>query len=172
VLGSTLYQREVSSFHINTREGTDSFQTDLRGLAAQRFYDIEKNREVPASLTEPRTLLVFISGAECASCLSEFSVWQQLAARKVGGLDLKVVMIRSVEQDARQFIKDFEPAFPILLDTHRTAENLNIPPQTPWKVVVDRDGRPLLASGPLSSTENQQAFLAAVLRLAREGMTQ
>ena len=170
VAGSWFYQREVSSFRISTREGSSSVRTDLRELPTLPFYDIEHNKEEPIVLTAPRTLLVFISGAECASCLAEFSVWQEIATRKVSGLDLKVVMIRSIEQDARQFVKDFEPAFPILLDKYNAAEKLNVPPHTPWKVVVDQKGRALLASGPISSLESQQEFLAQVLQQAADGI--
>jgi hypothetical protein len=160
IAGSGYYIRE-SRYAIKTKdEGGIVLKSDIRKLQDARLLDWETRKEVHWVPTAPRTLVIFLSGAECPSCLDEFRVWQQLATvfpRRQ--LEVVAVLVRATPNDAAALVQSVKPKFRVLLDEYNEAQaGVRIPQSTPFKVLLNENGRPLLAEGPASMATMQTDF--------------
>lgn len=128
----------------------------------------------PLSFGPANTLVVFLSGGDCPTCLAERSVWEDLA-RSHDPSQLKVVgvIVRTSKSEAHTFADAYNLSFPLYLDDEGSLGRLTALPQvTPFKVLIDRSGNVLLAAGPNPDITTHKDFgdkVNAKLESARGG---
>lgn len=129
-----------------TGKQSESYVVDLRYVETETLIPLNSTMGA-AKLDQPYTVLVFLSAADCASCLSSTVDWNALSAV----VPVKGIVVDSSELEGRRFVRDFQPTFPVFVDQGqlRTAIGLK---ETPLTVLVDHRQMPVLAAGPTADS--------------------
>ncbi|MCA1634190.1 MAG: redoxin domain-containing protein [Acidobacteria bacterium] len=147
---------------------------DMNALGAVPLLEMKSGRAEPVSFDSARTLVVFLSGGDCSNCLAERSVWEDLA-RSHDPSQLRVVgvLVRTSPSEARTFADAYNLSFPLHLDGEgRLGEGTALPQSTPFKVLINGEGKVLLAAGPNPDISTHKDFgdmVVAQLESARVG---
>lgn len=165
--------RGASKVVLDNPDGSQAM-LDVGAVAGVPLAEMGSGRAEPLSLGPANTLVVFLSGGDCPNCLAERSVWEELA-RSHDPSQLKVVgvLVRTSSSEARTFADAYNLSFPLYLDGEGGLGRLTALPQvTPFKVLIDRGGRVLLAAGPNPDITTHKDFgdkVNAKLQSARGG---
>lgn len=147
---------------------------DVSAIEGVPLLEMGSGRAEPLSFGPANTLIVFLSGGDCSTCLAERSVWEELA-RSHDPSQLRVVgvLVRTSPSEARTFADAYNLSFPLHLDGESGLGRLTALPQvTPFKVLIDRGGKVLLAAGPNPDITTHKDFgdkVNAKLESARGG---
>lgn len=123
---------------------------DVGAIRGVPLTEMRSGRAEPLSFGPANTLVVFLSGGDCPTCLAERSVWEDLArSHDPSQLRIVGVLVRTSPSEARTFADAYNLTFPLYLDGEGGLGRLTALPQvTPFKVLIDRGGNVLLAAGP------------------------
>jgi len=117
-------------------------------------------------------LILFLSAADCASCLTILDGIDTLPGRiNDSRLTVEVIFVRSSEEEVKIYLNERKKAHAQLynayLDEHQDVENdVKLPGRTPVAVLVDGAFNVKVAEGATSSFAAQQDFLNAVVQLS------
>lgn len=113
----------------------------------------------------PFTLLFFFSPTDCAPCLDDALIIQSLF-RDQGG-DLRVLGIASFTN--KRELLEFASGrikFPLLIDEDgRVTQSLFKIKRTPWKLLFDRKGQVVYASGPTHDAASRGKFFQSIRQI-------
>jgi hypothetical protein len=156
--------RARQAYRIATSSGAI---VDTGRLGSMSLRDLASNAEVRLQPADGKPLLVvFLSTADCSGCLFQTEVWNELI-RQRAPVHVAAVVVRSSLNEAAQYVRSFRPAFPVYFDSGGDLPQLaGIPDKTPFKVLLDAGGRPLLAS---ESSTDDRAFIAQVMGVVGRG---
>jgi hypothetical protein len=138
---------------------------DLSDIHKISVTDIWSGELRPIRRPNTNTLAVFLSGAECADGVDEYVVWRDLALKVPRSrLDIVVVLIRVSADEARSVAKDLGRDLAIYWDqSGDLPARIHLPQPTPFKALLDANGRILLVDGPEGDKSAQQDFGRTVL---------
>jgi peroxiredoxin len=147
---------------------------DVSALPGVSLPEMKSGKEEPLSFGPGATLVVFLSGGDCSTCLAERSVWEELArAHDPSELRVVGVLVRTSPSEARTFAEAYNLSFPLYLDGEgRLGQGTALPQATPFKVLIDSGGKVLLADGPNPGVSMHKDFgdkVVARLKSARPG---
>lgn len=135
----------------------------LNQLSRTEFVRFGNDRAFRLSWSTPFTFVVFLSGAECSSCLEEAENWSRLAKLAPGRLRVFAVAVHTTREDIQAFL-DFRPANYEVLRFRSPVDEAatGIGALTPLKVLLDADGCVRLAAGPLWGLRAREDFYSQV----------
>jgi len=135
----------------------------LSQLSSAEFVRFRNDQVFRLSWSTPFTFVVFLSGAECSSCLEEAENWSRLAGFAPGRLRVFAVAVHTTREDIQAFL-DFRPANYEVLRFRSPADEAatGIGALTPLKVLLDAGGRVRLAAGPLWGARAREEFYSRV----------
>jgi|ERR1700733_4761671 len=135
----------------------------LNQLSSTEFVGFRNDQVFRLSWSTPFTFVVFLSGAECSSCLEEAEDWSRLAGLAPGRLRVLAVAVHTTREDIQAFL-DFRPAnYQVLRFRSAVDETATgIGALTPLKVLLDAGGRVRLAAGPLWGVRAHEEFYSRV----------
>jgi hypothetical protein len=114
-------------------------------------------------------LLVFLSAADCSSCLRILSEIHTLPSRVSGArLTTDTVFVRSSADEVRDYLRDVDTRGNIrtYLDSFRDIElGVGLPQRTPVAVLVDAGFNVELAEPATTSEDDQKRFVDLVVQL-------
>jgi hypothetical protein len=117
-------------------------------------------------------LLLFLSAADCSSCLNILSAIKTLPARVPREkLAIDTVFVRSSSDEVKQYLKDLDTheSFPVYLDSLRDVEvAVGLPQRTPVAVVVDAQFDVELGEPATTSEAEQKRFVESVVQLTKK----
>lgn len=152
-----------------TVDNPDGSRTTMNISSLKDVHLIDLKTGRPASFIpkRPNSLLVFMSPVDCPSCLEEVRVWQTLS-NSYGNSNLEVVgiLVNTSIAESQAFIKAYQPSFTLYLDDQNQIDRyVGLPQKTPFKSLINSQGKVLLAEGPKNVAMEQQAFGAKVVEL-------
>lgn len=123
---------------------------DVSALEGQRLSDAVTGREEVIRFDSENTLLVLMSPGDCPNCLRERSVWESLSrGHEASRLRVVGILLRTSPEEALAFARAYRLPFPLYLDRENQLRRVTeLPPLTPFKVLVNSRGEVLLADGP------------------------
>ena len=135
----------------------------LNQLSRTEFVHFRNDQAFRLSWSTPFTFVVFLSGAECSSCLEEAENWSRLAGLAPGRLRVLAVAVHTTREDLQAFL-DFRPGNYEVLRFRSPADETatGIGALTPLKVLLDGCGRVRLAAGPLWGARAREEFYSRV----------
>jgi hypothetical protein len=135
----------------------------LNQLSSTEFVGFRNHQAFRLSWSTPFTFVVFLSGAECSSCLEEAESWSRLAGLAPGRLRVLAVAVHTTREDIQAFL-DFRPANYQVLRFRSAVDEAatGIGALTPLKVLLDAGGRVRLAAGPLWGMRAREDFYSRV----------
>lgn len=115
-------------------------------------------------------LIMFLSAADCWSCLGELPIWKTLADKAQGDvLEEHFILVRTSQTEALSLVRAgiFSEHARVYLDqSNLTVSSLNIPEQTPLTVLIQGGTRQVLAAeGKDTSSMGQVRFTNRVKSL-------
>lgn len=113
------------------------------------------------------TLLVFFSLADCALCLSEKELWEQIYEDSTDGIDVVGIGQHLDRSELRAWVVNSGITFPVLYDSHGlvTRKIMGIE-ETPVKLIVDSLGNILYSDSKARPFEDdQQELREEIIRL-------
>ena len=147
---------------------------EMNALKGVPLLEMKSGRAEPLGFGPAPTLVVFLSGGDCSNCLAERSVWEDLA-RSYDPSRLRVVgvLVRTSPSEARTFADAYNISFPLYSDGEgRLGQGTALPQTTPFKVLLNGEGKVLLAAGPNPDISTHKDFgdkVVAQLESARAG---
>lgn len=156
---------------IDNPDGSRS-RLNIESLNGLELFNPRTGRAETFTLKAEKTLLFFVSGGDCPTCLDERRVWEKLARAADGQrFDVVGILVRTSPGEARTLVKAYNPQFTLLLDSeNRIAQRTELPQLTPFKFLVNRRGEILMTDGPNNKFSAQEAFgekVAAQIGLAQ-----
>lgn len=140
----------------------DDVSMDFRGLADVPLEEVSTGQRSSLESDAAHRLVIFLSAADCASCLDETKAWNLLAGDK--DLAVVIVLVRTARNEIEAYRHGFNPQARILYDADdRLPSQCRLPKETPMKVLFDRNWRPVFAEGP-GSWSSSPSFVAEIRR--------
>jgi peroxiredoxin len=167
--GASLYLYSVQSraAHKVLLHNPDGSQVtiDLSPLEGMSLLNLKTGRTEHVSYGAAHTLLVFMSPGDCPACLTEQRVWDELAqTHDSAQLQVVGILVRTSLAEARAFAKGYPSSFTLYVDVNEQLKHsAALPPTTPFKALVDHEGKVLLAEGPNADPAQHRNFSQHVL---------
>jgi len=137
---------------------------DFSDLQSQPVVDMWTRTSRPIRRPGINTLVIFLSGAECAKGLDEFATWKELV-RTIPKTELEtaIILIRVSSEEAKAVSEDLGHDIGLYWDSSGTLPTrIQLPQSTPFKVLLDGNGRVLLVDGPEGDKSGQEDFARTV----------
>jgi hypothetical protein len=168
--GASVYNHRRGFISRNVRVDTGIVQ--LERLPNIDLLDLRSSRTVRVDPEDPHmTLVVFLSAADCWSCMGELPEWKKLSAKYPPGLFQEMfVFVRTNSQEIAGLPRSlFSETAQMLLDRSGELDHqLSLPPKTPLTVLIEAGTRNvILAEAADGRFDSQQRFVAAVDQVLR-----
>ncbi len=141
------------------------------GMALVHPLDIQTQQIVQFTNTgdKPKRLLVFLTAADCYSCLAQVGDWIGLASSySRDKFEVDMLFVYTAPNEAKQFHNSYNLPYRFLLDqNNEVASSVNVPPKTPVSVLVDGNFNVLAAQGAEKDDAARQAFVAKLRTLIK-----
>jgi peroxiredoxin len=139
---------------------------DFRALSQVAFVNADSGETVrilPAK-AGPKRLLVFLSAADCSSCLVELGDWLTLAKSYPDDkFQVNLIFVFTDRTELDSFRHEYSLPYHIFLDSHNEVATLvGVPTQTPVSVLLDSNFHVLAAQGAEQADTARQAFVSHV----------
>jgi hypothetical protein len=136
----------------------------LRNIA---MFDVRSSRSSTIDLTAPGpTLIVFLSGADCWSCMGEMPAWKQLSAKYPPSLFSEIfIFVRSSTNEVAAMPNNlFGPDARVFIDkTGEVDRQLDLPLKTPLTVLVEGATHHIVVAEEADNDpQSQSRFIASV----------
>jgi hypothetical protein len=174
-----LYQKRLAALKTQVTLVEDAENTEttmhLGALPEARLVDLDSGSRVTLRKqdTSENRLVVFLSAADCASCLTILDGLQTLPERARGsGLSISLIFVRGSEAEAKSYITDerargIAQPYAVYVDSFGDVERrVGLPRRTPVAVLVDGRFDVKAAIGATNNQEEQADFFRNVVQLS------
>ncbi|MBB5062686.1 redoxin family protein [Granulicella mallensis] len=154
-------------------EANGETEMDIGKLSSVSLYDVSRKTtvELKASANGPKRLLVFLTAADCSSCLDELGDWLSIAKTTPSErFEVDLIYIHTASNELASFMQSNPLPYHTYFDEQgELSKQMNIPPQTPVTVLVDKNFKVLAAQAPAPDANARQPFIARVEAIVARG---
>ncbi len=166
----TLQRRSESraeAYIVSDGERTLMNLSRLRGIPLHNLRT-GKSEELQDRPRQKLRLLVFLTAADCSTCLSQLPHWDFLSrTTAIKDLDIVLIFVYTSQDEARSFLDAYRLPYDAFLDDRNLIPGaVGIPSKTPVSILVRNDYEVLTASPATNSTDLQRSFEARVQSIA------
>jgi peroxiredoxin len=166
------WRNEAASKRVEIATPGSKTVMDVAELALVHPLDIDRQQIVrfTSSGDRPKRLLVFLTAADCYSCLEQIGDWIGLAnSYPRDKFEVDMLFVYTAPNEAKAFHNSYNLPYRFLLDqNNEIANSINVPPKTPVSVLVDGNFHVLAAQGAENDNATRQAFVAKLGTLIKE----
>jgi hypothetical protein len=144
-------------------------QKTLMKLSALRHIQLKDARTwnstyIPNISKGHLRLLVFLTAADCSSCLAELPQWQLLTqSTPMKNLDVSLIFVFASRNEVASFLTAYRLPYQAFIDENNdVSHSVGIPLKTPVSILVDDDYRVLLAQPATNDLSAQREFIDRV----------
>jgi len=113
------------------------------------------------------TLLVFFTPLDCRPCLEEIDLWKRISE---DGIVQVVGIARHIDKkELKNWVKNSEITFPVLYDAESRVTELFKINETPVKLLIDCEGKILLADKVRIYPSDQKKFIEKLDKIIMKG---
>jgi peroxiredoxin len=105
----------------------------------------------------PHTLLIFFSPLDCRPCMEEMNLWQRIWEE--GKVQVVGVAWHVDKRELKNWVENSEIIFPVLYDVESQVTKMFKINKTPLKILIDSNGKILLADKVRVNPEEQIEFI-------------
>lgn len=143
-----------------------SVTIDVGKLADARLLDVSSGRQITiaADGKGPKHLIIFLTAADCSSCLAQLADWMPLiSSTRQRDFEVDLLYIYTSRAEFEEFHKSHNFPYHVWLDAFSDAGHLLPEPSTtPVSILVGNNLHVLAAQGPEQSVDRRQEFVALV----------
>jgi peroxiredoxin len=170
LLAGWRWRANAQSRRVEFEVGGQRSVMDLAQLAYSSLVDTTTGQSVQLGISPiKKRLLIFLTAADCSTCLRSVGDWVDLAKAKTGpNFEVDMIYLDTSPSELKSFSQDFKYSYHTFLDTNGDlSKTLNVPKETPVTILVDRDLHILAAEGPAVDDAARNQFIAHVNALVQ-----
>ncbi len=142
---------------------------DMGRLPLAHPFDVDAGHKIRLtdSANGPKRLLIFLTAADCSSCLAQTADWIDLAkAHSKDKFEVDMLFLHTAPTELSVFRSSYHLPYRVLLDQDdEIATLISLPPKTPVSILVDGKFHVLAVQGPEQGATPRRAFVANVATL-------
>lgn len=173
VLAAGWWRFSIMAKRVDIVEANGETEMDIGKLSSVSLYDVSRKTtvELKASANGPKRLLVFLTAADCSSCLDELGDWLSIAKTTPSErFEVDLIYIHTASNELASFMQSNPLPYHTYFDEQgELSKQMNIPPQTPVTVLVDKNFKVLAAQAPAPDANARQPFIARVEAIVARG---
>jgi len=145
---------------------------DMGGLVHARIYDLSSRKTVSFddSQLPKKRLIIFLTSADCASCLSGLGDWILLSQKyQKSEFEIDLVYVSTSESEIKSFKRSYDYPYSSYFDIDGdVVKHVGIPSATPVTVLVDSNFKVLAAEGAEEDMDARRRFVSRVNTLIEQ----